>query len=358
MSENNTKDSPDFASISEFWADPLDGKKIEASLSEYAELANRPEEFYINKDIIEFKNDYQNFLEEKKRHVAKYTLPFTQTLPKFLGKPINFEFRAGELTVFAGENGSGKSMLLGQIGLHLVSRGATLYIASLEMSPLRTLDRMMTQTFCSESKRVINADDMNLFFERFKKHITIADLTSKITPDQLLRLLEAAVNYGGADVLIVDSLLMCVQDDMNKNETDYLMERLVEFAKINKVHVIVVAHCRKNNETTNYSVFNAASKDAIKGSSNITNVAFNVFVLAYDKSKTQKLAEGKQVDDSKPDFVLNLCKQRNGPFEGYISLWRDSASLNFCVSNDRIPNRTWLETVESTQEETEIEPYF
>lgn len=353
MKQNDMTASPE---LPDFWTDPLGGEKIETSLSEYIELARRPEEFYVNKGIVEFQNDFQNYLEEKKRHVAKYTLPFTQTLPKFFGKPIGFEFRAGELTVFAGENGSGKSMLLGQIGLHLVSRGATLYIASLEMSPMRTIDRMMTQTFCSESKRVLEAEDVNMFFERFKKHITIADLQTKITPDQLLRLLDAAVHYSGADVLIVDSLLMCVRDDMDKHETDYLMGRLVEFAKLNRVHVIVVAHCRKSLDSSNYSVFTAASKDSIKGSSNITNVAFNVFVLACDKSKTKKLAEGKPADDSKPDFVLNLCKQRNGPFEGYICLWRDNASLNFCVSSDRIPNRTWLEAVEPTPEEPE--PYF
>ena len=93
----------------------------------------------------------------------------------------------------------------------------------------------------------------------------------------------------------------------------------------------------------------------IKGSSNITNIAFNVFVLARDYSKVQKKAEGKDVDDTKPDFVLNLCKQRNGSWEGFIKLWRDNASLNFCTSWTRVPVRPWLDL---TKSEPAPEPYF
>lgn len=135
------------------------------------------------------------------------------------------------------------------------------------------------------------------------------------------------------------------------------MTKLVEFARTNNVHIVVVAHCRKRGDagSKTYSVFDSASKDSIKGSSNITNIAFNVFVLARDFSKVQKKAEGKDVDDTKPDFVLNLCKQRNGAWEGFIKLWRDNASLNFCTSWTRVPVRPWLEL---TQSAPAPEPYF
>ncbi len=390
MSAKNTTDSPD---LPDFWADPMGGQEITTSLAEYTELASRPEEFYVTKDIREFRNDFNVYLDEKKNHVAKYVLPFKQTTNDGKEKAIDFEFRPGELTVLAGENGSGKSMLLGQIGLHLMAAGASLYIASFEMSPVRTIDRMITQTVCSREKRVIEESDIDMFFGvmaagaslyiasfemspvrtidrmitqtvcsrekrvieesdidmffgeyasrlhlyiasfemspvrtidrmitqtvcsrekrvieesdidmffgEYASRLHICDLQRKVEPDELIRLLETAVKYYRSDVLFVDSLMMCVRDDMDKQETDYVMGRLVEFARVNRVHIVVVAHCRKRLESSSkaYNVFDAASKESIKGSSNITNIAFNVFVLARDYSKVQKLAEGKEIDD-------------------------------------------------------------
>lgn len=352
MSTKNITDLPDSP---EFWADPLGGQQITTSLAEYTELANRPEEFFVTKDIREFRNDFQVYLDEKKHHVAKYILPFKQICLDGKEKPIDFEFRPGELTVLAGENGSGKSLILGQIGLHLLSNGASLYIASFEMAPVRTIERMITQAVCSRDKRVIEESDIDHFFNGLASRLHICDLQRKVEPDELIRLLDTAVKYYRSDVLFIDSLMMCVNDDMDKKETDYVMSQLVEFSRVNNVHIVVVAHCRKRLESSSkiYNVFDAASKESIKGSSNITNIAFNVFVLARDYSKIQKRAEGKDVDDSKPDFVLNLCKQRNGAWEGFIKLWRDNASLNFCTSWTRVPVRPWL-----TKSEPAPEPYF
>ncbi len=68
MSAKNTTDSPD---LPDFWADPMGGQEITTSLAEYTELAIRPEEFYVTKDIREFRNDFNVYLDEKKNHVAK-----------------------------------------------------------------------------------------------------------------------------------------------------------------------------------------------------------------------------------------------------------------------------------------------
>ena len=354
MNPKNTSVSPE---LDGYWGDPTGGAEIETSLSDYESRAYKSPEFFINKDVLEFKNDFQNYLEAKKTHVSKFTLPFTQTNEGCVGRPIDFEFRPGELTVLAGENGSGKSLLLGQIGLHLISCGASLYIASFEMAPVRTIERMLMQTVCSKNKRKIEAPDVDLFFRQFASKMRICDLQRKVTPNELLRLLDSAVHDYQSNILFVDSLMMCVRDDMDKKETDYVMGKLVEFAKVNNVHIVVVAHCRKRGDggSKTYSVFDSATKESIKGSSNITNIAFNVFVLARDFSKVQKKAEGKDVDDTKPDFVLNLCKQRNGAWEGFIKLWRDNASLNFCTSWTRVPVRPWLEL---TQSDPAPEPYF
>ena len=247
--------------------------------------------FYLNKFASEYEGEVKAFINAQRQHKTLFTLPFKQTSKGYEGQEYDFEFRPGELTVLAGENGSGKSLILGQIGLHLLSHGASLYVASFEMAPVRTIERMITQVVCSRDKRVIEESDIELFFNEYATRLHICDLQRKVTPDELLRLLDTAVRYYRSDVLFVDSLMMCVRDDMDKQETDYVMTQLVEFARVNKVHIVVVAHCRKRNDSGSklYNVFDAASKDSIKGSSNITNIACNVFVLARDYSKVQKL---------------------------------------------------------------------
>lgn len=227
MNPKNTSVSPE---LDDYWGDPTGGAEIETSLADYESRAYKSPEFFINKDVLEFKNDFQNYLDAKKTHVAKFTLPFTQTNEGCIGRPIDFEFRPGELTVLAGENGSGKSLLLGQIGLHLISCGASLYIASFEMAPVRTIERMLMQTVCSTDKRMIEEPDVDLFFKQFASRMRICDLQRKVSPDELLRLLDSAVRDYKSDILFVDSLMMCVRDDMDKKETDYVM-------KIGRAHV-------------------------------------------------------------------------------------------------------------------------
>ena len=56
-----------------------------------------------------------------------------------------FRFRKEEVTVLAGINGSGKSLLANQWLLKAMSEGAVCLVVSLEMSPKATLSRMWRQ---------------------------------------------------------------------------------------------------------------------------------------------------------------------------------------------------------------------
>src|SRR6185369_13314598 len=56
-----------------------------------------------------------------------------------------FEFRPGELTVWTGFNGHGKSLLLSQVQLGLMSQGERFMVFSGEMTPEYLLKRMTKQ---------------------------------------------------------------------------------------------------------------------------------------------------------------------------------------------------------------------
>ena len=53
MNPKNTSVSPE---LDDYWGDPTGGAEIETSLSEYESRAYKTPEFFINKDVLEFKN--------------------------------------------------------------------------------------------------------------------------------------------------------------------------------------------------------------------------------------------------------------------------------------------------------------
>ena len=86
-------------------------------------------------------SDYVIFLKEKLRHKEKEPanyLPWQKTHD-------NFAFRKGEVTLWSGQNGHGKSLMTGEIALSLVGQGEKVCVASFEMKPETTLHRMVRQ---------------------------------------------------------------------------------------------------------------------------------------------------------------------------------------------------------------------
>ena len=71
-------------------------------------------------------------------------LPWTKTID-------NFRVRAGEVTIWPGINGHGKSMLVSQVIVGLMSQSEKVCIASMEMKPVSTMARMCRQAAgCAE----------------------------------------------------------------------------------------------------------------------------------------------------------------------------------------------------------------
>jgi len=81
---------------------------------------------------------YSEVLKEKLR-LKKTVNPIV--LPWY-GQKDNFEFRKGEVTLWAGQNSSGKSLVTSQIALSLMGQDQKVAIASFEMKPVTTLQRM------------------------------------------------------------------------------------------------------------------------------------------------------------------------------------------------------------------------
>ena len=79
---------------------------------------------------------YQNYIDPEQ--TADAVMPWSKT-------HADVKFRLGEVTVYAGGNGGGKSLVTGQIALGLIKQNLKVCIASYEMKPVTTIVRMLRQ---------------------------------------------------------------------------------------------------------------------------------------------------------------------------------------------------------------------
>ena len=126
-------------------------------------------------------------------------------------------------------------------------------------------------------------------------------------------------------------------DDYNLQKR--FVDELSTHAKDTGMHIHLVAHSRKReNERSVMDKFD------IKGASEITDMADNVFTIWRNKPKE---SEGRKVMPnadimSKPDALLNCDKQRHGEWEGRVGLWYDKNSFQFKINESEPPRQMFL----------------
>ena len=247
-----------------------------------------------------------------------------------------FELRPGELTLLAGANGSGKSMLAGQVVAWAMSSGMRSFIASFEMRPIETARRMITQ--CAGGDW--DEDYARWWAAQVDDLIWTWDIMDVVKAATVLERVEAVTEHLSANIVVIDSLLKCglPQDSGNgyQAQADFV-DRLQHASKHLNVHIILVVHMRKP------SPGQASTKYDIRGASQISDLADNVLLLKVNEKKreVQRLLEiGQEIDRdeerylTKPDAVLEVAKQRHGAWEGLLSLDFDPGSLLFKHSGD------------------------
>ena len=87
-------------------------------------------------------------------------------------------FRAGEVTVWGGMSGHGKSLITGQVAMQLALAGERVGISSFEMSGARTIARMVRQHFGEKSAKGIPA-----FLKTFNRKICLLEHQGIISPE-------------------------------------------------------------------------------------------------------------------------------------------------------------------------------
>jgi len=255
------------------------------------------------KDISEFKNDI--LYEFEPRDNQEYFSP------QFHDKWRNVEFNKGELTVWGGINGHGKTTFLMQVALDAVSQDKKFCIASLEQKPEKYLRKIIKQSVLEQNP---DPSLIKNVIEWLSGKIWIYNRVGISDNKDMIKTFEYAHKRYGVDNFIIDSLSKCgfAEDDYNGQKL--FIERLTDVCLLNNIHIHLVVHSRKKlNER------HEMNKMDIKGTGAISDLAFNVILIFRNKEKERAIESNDRSKDGQADATVVVEKQREKGWEGLIS---------------------------------------
>ncbi len=240
----------------------------------------------------------------------------------------DFEFRPGELTVWTGYNGHGKSLLNNQVLLGLMDQGERVCVFSGEMQPAQQGKRLVKQATGLERPTLGYIDAVS---DWVRDRMWLFNVAGSATVARLLEVFAYAARRYGIRHFVIDSLMMTdVPEDGPGSMTAQkaAVQKLTDFAKRYGSHVHLIAHPRKGRDESQ-----APGKLDVAGSGKITDAADNVFTVWSARR------EENEPEPDKPDGYLELQKQRNGDVQ-HKKLWLyfNSNCQQFCTSSARRPH--------------------
>lgn len=218
-----------------------------------------------------------------------------------------FLIRNHEITVVSGTNGSGKTMWLSQVVLNQLQSGTKCIIASLEMHPIYTCIRMMTQL---EGSSDVTDACINKFVDMMKNKLYIYNQANVTTTKTIFAMIEYAYNMLGCRIIVIDSLMKMndIAED-NYDAQKRFVDQLTAFTRKYPIHIFLVAHTRKLRDT-----YEHPSKNDVHGSNHIVNLADNLLCVWRNKMKEKQMEDNKLSDEqirNIPDAKVFVQKQRN-----------------------------------------------
>lgn len=306
---------------------------------------------FLNNDDI----DFSSYMEETdhKQKIKQARLWVSELEEELVNPPIDrsvsmpwsstqdsFAFRPGEVTVWAGSNGGGKSLITGQVALGLVKQDQKVLIASFEMKPKVSIKRMIRQ-FAGKSLESTNytqtpEEQKRDAFGRFKifagEHLWFYDQQGTVNAKQMAAVCRYAAVEMGIQHVFIDSLMKCVSGEDDYNAQKSFIDELTSIARDHDIHIHLIHHIRKlPNEETRPSKFD------LRGSASITDQVDNVLILWRNKTKENSIKQGKNTDLASPDAILFCEKQRNGESEDWYEFWYHQDSQQFLDRQGALP---------------------
>ena len=189
----------------------------------------------------------------------------------------------GGVTIVSGKRGEGKSTITGEFCLQAIQQGHNVCIYSGELSASKVFEwlcfqaveaRLITTKQDSRSNKIyayVPDEIQKRVRQWFASRIFLYDngwVGDGDPADSILDIFTVCAKRYGCSLFLVDNLMsaLCSPDEENKAQARFVA-KLKSFATKFKVHVILVAHPRKEKAGTLFT------SDSVSGSSAITNLA-------------------------------------------------------------------------------------
>ena len=208
-------------------------------------------------------------------------------------------FGMGQVSIWTGENGSGKSTVLGQVLIESINAGYNVCAFSGEL-PKKKFRNWIERQLAGKNYIHSYINDYNAtkysvdrdireymgkwFYDKF--YLFDADKT-RVDADKVLNRFKQAAKRYDARVFLIDNLIKMNLDKNNyyAAQSDFI-DKCSVFAHKYNAHIHIVAHPRKTNQ--------GVTKMDISGSGDITNLADNV-ILVVNTSKNKKKTHDAEI---------------------------------------------------------------
>lgn len=248
-----------------------------------------------------------------------------------------FRLRPHETSIWAGINGHGKSLLLGQVMLHAMSQGDRVCIASMEMPAHTTLSRMCRQ---ATGEQKPSREQVNSFGDWTDDHLWIFDQIGTISPRRIVGVVKYAIHELGVQHFVIDSVMKCGINPEDMGGEKDLFDELTTVSKNYPVHIHVIDHIRKQQNE-----YGKPGKFDVRGAGIKTDMVDNVIIVYRNKRKEHEIADygqdGKKEILNQPDAYLLVEKQRNGTgLEGQLGFWFHRDSMQYQSTDNPDPQHS------------------
>lgn len=275
------------------------------------------------KRLTDYHDDIMAELDPDKKSEEGLRLPWRKSWDQV-------RLRDSEVTLWAGINSHGKSVLLSHVMVDGVTQGTKWCVASMEMPAAKLGAKVYRQAAGNARPTIALAEKIK---ELLDHSVYIFSAYGTAKADRILEVFEYARRRYGVKHFVIDSLAKCgfAEDDYNSQKG--FVDRLFEYALEYGIHLHLVSHIRKGMDEER-----PPGKMDIKGTGALTDMVSNAFIVWRNKEK-ERLYNTDPVDTKEikrkekvmemGDAMLICCKQRETGEEPRYHLWWHGPSCQF-----------------------------
>jgi twinkle protein len=278
--------------------------------------------------------------------------------------------RTGELNIWTGKAGSGKSSILNQVMLNVMNSNNKCLIYTPELADGQykewTCRQLLTKSEGCFDKKYCDIRERDIF--TIKKHISekmslwvdkhLINISNnkKLSDKEILRIIKREIKKNNIKFIVIDNLMKVIFEEENatnelKLHKDFI-NKLSELCKLYNISINLVAHPKKHNELE-------PDQYDIAGTANIPNLVDNIFyVRRIKKTDFEKDLKNKEEEYNAKGIktLIMLLKSRDGE---NIGEWQEfcfninkKTIYNFDEGEKTIPS--WMEEKKENEDLPEI----